>query len=150
MFERPFDQHHQVLGIDRLVLKMIGAAFGGLHCGVEGGVAREHNHFRLGPLFFQDRQQVEPVAVGQLQVEQHGVWLGPFEGGLGGRRALGRNHFVTLRFEQRDHQFTHVDVVVHHHDSRFHTGLFRFSSQARVKLRNNSKKTSCSSNKRSG
>ena len=90
------------------------------------------------------------MSIGQLQVEQDGIRLGTFEGGLHRRRVLGLDNFIALRFEQRVHQITHVHVVVHHHDSHFHTGPFRLRPHARVKLRNNSKKTSCFSNKRSG
>ena len=129
---------------------MIGAPFGRLDGSVESGVAGQHDDFRFGPVLFQHRQQVQTMAIRQLQVEQHCIRLGALERGLRRRRALGRNHIVTFRLEQRDHQIAHVDVVVHHHDSRFHTGLIRFGLQARVKLRNNSKNTSCSSNNRSG
>src|SRR5439155_9266408 len=90
------------------------------------------------------------MPVRQLQGKQHCIRLGTFKRGLRRRRTLGRNDFVTLRLEQRVHQITHVRVVVHHHDSRFHTGRFRLGSHARVKPRNSSKKTSCVSNNRSG
>src|SRR5206468_366665 len=76
--------------------------------------------------------------------------LGPFERGLRGSGAFGGNNIITLRLQQRDHQIAHVDIVVDHHDSRFHTGHFNFGLPARIKLRNISQKTSCSSNKRSG
>ena len=150
MLQRALDEHHQVFRIDRLVLKMIGAALGGFDRGVERRVAGEDDHFRFGPLFFDGWQQIEAMPVRQLQVKQHCIRLGTFKRGLRRRRTLGRNDFVTLRLEQRVHQITHVRVVVHHHDSRFHTGRFRLGSHSRVKPRNSSKKTSCVSNNRSG
>jgi hypothetical protein len=150
VLEGAFDQHHEALGIDRLVLKMIGAALGGLDGGVERGVAGEHDHFGVRPLFLDRRQEIQPVSIGQLEVEEQHIRLRTGESRLHFRGVGGFEDFIILGREQRVQQITHVRIVIHHHDFCLPTYCLRWCPQAPVKARNKSWNSRCFSNKRSG
>ncbi len=83
VFNRAVNRDEQRLRVERLVDEMKRAALGRLHGGLEGGLAGQHDDFRVRPGFFDLRQQVQAVGVRQFQVEQHHV-----------RRVLAKNIFA--------------------------------------------------------
>jgi hypothetical protein len=63
VFEGALDGEEEGLGVEGLVLEMVGAALGGFDGGIKGGVAGEDDDFGVGPLLFYLGQEFQAVAV---------------------------------------------------------------------------------------
>ena len=123
VFQRAFDRHQEAVGIERLVEKMISAALGGFHRGIEGRIAGQHDDLGRGPLLLDLRQQIEPVGVGQFDVEEHHVRLGFGERLAQRGTTLGFGDFV-IAAQNSGQQLTDIRRVIYNQYGALHSLFF--------------------------
>ncbi len=73
--DRIFEHDQRAVERERFLKKVVGAEFGGLDGGLDGAVATDDDHLgpRLGRELMNVGEHVEPVAIGQPDVEQNHV-----------------------------------------------------------------------------
>ena len=113
MFERPLDLEDQRLRIKRFLDELIGAVLGGGHRHVDARVAGEDDDLGVRPFLFDQRQQIQPIAIRQLEIEEDDVLLFTFQLHLelGGRPGLG--DVETVHLENFTDDFPNLGGVIH-------------------------------------
>ena len=106
----------QFLVVPRLLDEVRGAGLHRLDRIFHGAVCGDHDHCQLGVSMVEFRQQIDAVAVGQCQIEQHQV-VGPVadscEAFVGGG---GRLHFVAFHFQQGFQRLADGGFIVNDQD----------------------------------
>ena len=108
---------------------MIRAAFGGFDGGFKSRRTGQHDHFGVGPGFFNLRQKIETVRIGQIQIEQDDIR------GFGGEKFFQRRAVFGLgdgviAFQNGLEQQAQIRLVVHNENFTFHDFFYFFRTQA--------------------
>ena len=128
--------------LDIFAEKIEGAALDGLDRPGDGlvvaGSAGQDDDVGVGPAFPELGQQVQPVGIGQLDIQQDQVRLVLGQGPLERGAAVGSRDLVIV-FQERRQDSALVFVIVNYQDFALHRNLLRLRTQARINARNSAR-----------
>ena len=140
--------------LDIFAEKIEGAALDGLDRPGDGlvvaGSAGQDDDLGVGPAFLELGQQVQPVGIGQLDVQQDQVRLVLGQGPLERGAAVGRRRPGNQSSRSAVKTAALVFVIVNYQDFALHRNLLRLRTQARVNARNSARCSGERSARRSG
>src|SRR5215468_2413213 len=116
MLESPRGDQEGLLEGERLLDEVVGAQLGRLHRRLDGGVAGDHHHRRLGAALLHLREGLQPVHAGHPDVEEDEVRRIVHEAGQRFLRRARRGDAVALVLEHAAQRALDEALVIHDED----------------------------------